>query len=380
MIHYLVLILTIVFLSACSSSSSKSTNISQNNTGYLIDSAVSGVEYYCNNISGITDNNGSFSFNNSCNDIVFKIGSITLASMKVSNVNPDHKFYMTDITQRSIRSDTNNTAVKNISRLLQTLDEDSNPENGIHITSNIRENIKNNLSFEVISSNVNEQDLKNIILDAGLDKELVTALKALVHVEQTLRSNNIYVDTVQPYPPFLSNNIFATDNDITVIDINGEKNTKIYLNGIDTNQTINENGIYKNFEIDTSNSKNTFRDFNISLRDSTNKESDIYNLEIFKDTDDLDNKSAFNLLNSLIIVSPNTFVYDINITDNSTDYNLSIEYEITGNNKDLFDINSTTGILSFKDPSIATNIYTINVSVSDLANHTISKDITITVN
>lgn len=373
--YFYTLTLSLLFISCGSNTTSSSTN----HTGYLVDANVSGVQYECGDSKGITANDGSFTFNYSCNDIVFKIGSITLASMKISNVPDDHIFYITDITQRSNRNDTNNTSVKNIIRLLQTLDDDSNPDNGIQITKEIRDNITNNIYDNVSSNNISENDLKSIVQDANLTKELVSPTKALVHFEQILRDNNISVDTVPPYKPYLDHTILATSSNITKININGEKNTKIYLNGVYTNKNLDPYGEFNIFELNTSNIKNTFKDFYISLVDNSGKISEVLTMHIFKDTEDLGSKINFQQLSTISIDSPSRIVYDINITDNSTDYNLSLVYNISGKDKKLFDINTTSGVLHFKSDSEIGN-YNINVNVSDFAGHTINRDINITVN
>jgi len=377
MIKYIyTLFLSLIFISCGSETTSNNTN----HTGYLVDAKVSGVQYECGDTKGITASNGSFAFNYSCDDIVFKIGSITLASMKISNVPSNHIFYITDITQRSNRNDTNNTSVINIIRLLQTLDDDSNPDNGIHITKSVRDNITHNITHNVSSSNINENDLKSIVQDANLTRQLVNPVRALVHFEQTLRDDNIYVDTVPPYKPYLDNTFLSTSRESIELNLYGERGTTIYLNGINTNKILDKNGKYTNFELNTSQNNNIFRDFNITLVDDSNTSHDTskaLNLHIFRDTDDIDNKDTFPP-STITINSASKIVYnDLNITDNSEDYNLSLVYKIDGQDKDLFDINSTT--LSFKqNPSIGN--YFINLKVSDLANHQISRDINITVN
>lgn len=376
MIKYIFISLILVLFISCGSNTSTS---SPNYTGYLVDSRVSGVEYTCNNISGITKEDGSFTFNYSCDEITFKLGNIILANMKISSVKTDNIFYITDITQRSNRNDTNNIPVKNITRLLQSLDDDNDPRNGINITQNIRDNIVTNIPYEIGSDKINEQDLQNIVKEADPSKTLISDTKALVHFEQVLRDNNIYVDTVPPFKPYLSNNIISTPSDITIIDIHGEQNTKIYLNGIYTNKDINKDGIYNDFELDTSHIKNTFKEFNLTLVDDTNKTSEILQLRIFKDTDDIGNKDKLPASNTTIN-SPEQFIYDIDITDNSTSYGLDLVYKIEGDDKDLFEIDTTNGYLSFKNPSIAGNTYNIKLTVSDLAYHSVSKDINITVN
>jgi hypothetical protein len=359
--------IALFFIGCGSSSSSKSTTISTDSTGYLVDAKVSGVEYYCDNIrEGITGENniaGSFTFNFDCNYIKFTIGSVTLAEMPISNVNTDKIFYITDIALRTNRNDTNNTSVTNIARLLQTLDEDSNPENGIVITKEVRDNITNTVHSNISSSNINENDLKAIIIDAGLNKELVSPIKALVHLEQTLRDNNISVDTVPSYKPYTANEVLAVANDTKYIYLYGEKNTRIFVNGIDTNKTINKYGEYKNFKLDTSIVKNNFSNFNITLYDGKYMSEEL-SLHIFKDTDDV---SQYTQDTNITIQKLQSEVITINITDNSQNYGLTLDYELSGLNSSLFDINSS-GSISFKKKS-SVGTYNLTVTVKDKATH-----------
>jgi len=370
---YKLLIISIFFI-GCNSSSSSSSNTS-NIKGYLIDANVSGVEYKCNDIEGITNSDGSFYFNYSCNYIIFKIGSVTLATMSTNNIKKDNIFYLTDITQRELRNDTNNTAVKNIARLVQSLDDDYNPNNGINITKSTRDNITNTVAFEILNTNISEDDLNLILIDAQSPNTLISATRALVHVEQVLRDNNISVDTVPPFLPYISTNIEATSNDITYIDINGEKNTKIFLNNIDTNKSLDTNGKYVNFELNTSGFKNKFYDFNVTLKDTLFTSKSL-NLHIFKDTDDI---SAFTFPSNIEITSPEQNILDINITDNSESYGLRLDYLISGDDAGYFDINTTTKKLYLKYPSVAGKVYNIKVSVFDKSNHQRSGDLKIIV-
>jgi len=365
-----------VFLSSCINSNTKTKSNSVISTGYLVDANVSGVEYICNDITGFTNMDGSFEFNYECDYITFKIGSLILAEMSTSKVRNDNIFYIGDIAQKDARYDTNNTSVKNITRILQTLDDDKNPENGINITSIIRDNITNNIPAHLSSENINESDLENIIMDANLSKDdLVSPIKALVHYEQTLRDNNILVDTVPPYKPYLDEDIYAISNDFAFININGEKNTNIYLNGIDTNLTLDSSGFHKDFKLITNGETDKLYDYNITLKD-TSSFSENLSLRIFKDT--VDPKYTFS--NPSAITSPDTNVTTIVATDNSLNepYNLSLTYEISGTHANLFEIDSN-GLLTFKNSSVA-GTYNINIEVSDLADHSIDGDIIITVN
>ena len=196
------LIILYFIFSGCDSSSTNSSSV--NSIAYLIDAnRVSGVEYECSNdnISGITTKEGKFEYSQNCNKLTFKLGTTVLASIYIDNISLDDKLYTTDLVGVD-RDDTNNTKVKNISRILQTLDEDNNPCNGIDINSTIRSNIINYV--EIQNSFSTQEDLENLLIDADiLPDALVSPIKALVHLERTLRADNIYVDTVPPYRPEL---------------------------------------------------------------------------------------------------------------------------------------------------------------------------------
>ncbi|HIP12544.1 MAG TPA: cadherin repeat domain-containing protein [Arcobacter sp.] len=382
MIRFIYISIALIFIGCGSSSSdSTSTNINNNSTGYLIDSSVSGVEYYCDELEGITTSTGELKFNYNCNSILFKIGSVTLAEMSTKNIKNDNIFYITDIAQRTTRNDTNNTSVINIIRLLQSLDDDNNPENGINITSETRKNITNTIPFNISSENISENDLQGVLNDAEVTTELVSSIKALVHFEQTLRDNNIDVDTVPPYKPYITNSILATDNDITYIDLRGENGSIIWMETDSSNGLINTgkvltDGKYNDFSLTTTALKNNFNNFTILLKDNKNKSSEKLYLKILKDTDDL---SEYTFPNDINITSPNKEVLDLNITDNSEDYNLTLDYTLSGINSHYFDVNQTNGKIYFKSNSVAGNTYSLTITVSDKANHRRNGTVTITV-
>lgn len=90
-------------------------------TGYYIDSAVSGVSYTCGTQSGVTGEDGSFTFDvgQSC---TFKLGDIMLRSVNADNLQNQVK-----IVEDRVE----------VARMLQTLDKDGNPDNGITIEANV---------------------------------------------------------------------------------------------------------------------------------------------------------------------------------------------------------------------------------------------------
>ena len=382
MFKYLFIIFISMFIISCSQSD---VNTNKNeDIGYLIDAKVSGVQYECNNIQGITKIDGSFNFDYVCDEIVFKIGAITLASIPSSQIPFDNKFFISDIIDNNERNDSNNTSVKNIIRLLQTLDEDMNPENGIHISKTTRNNIQDTSAHKISSPLISETDLENIIKDSDLNRTLVSPIKALVHFEQTLRDNNIHVDTVPPYKPSLQKTLLASSKEDNIfVNIIGEKNTYIYLDGNNTNLKLNKFGIFEDFTLNISGDSNIFYDFNISLKDE-HLMSETLQLHILKDREDIEKYDNFSFSASydINLSEGNTSVFKIKIKDDSEDHNLSLIYKITGNDKDLFDVNSSSKMLYFLNDinNIETRIHKIQIRVSDEADHFIqSGDIDINV-
>jgi len=98
-------------------SSSTATSSVATGTAYYIDSAVEGVDYTCGARSGVTGADGSFTFEagGSC---TFYLGDIELRGVDAGLLVDGESVYETDV---------------NIARILQSLDSDGNPNNGITI-------------------------------------------------------------------------------------------------------------------------------------------------------------------------------------------------------------------------------------------------------
>jgi len=131
-----------------------------------------GADYQCKDGSkGVTDINGTFK----CQELpaTFKIGELELGSIK--EIAKDGYVVMQDLAGVD-RNDTNNTKVLEIAQLLQSIDDDNNPSNGIHIRDEIKEKFK---IKEKISQNlIARLKDKNIII---VDKQ-----KVREHIENVL--------------------------------------------------------------------------------------------------------------------------------------------------------------------------------------------------
>lgn len=98
-----------------------SAPVNETVTGQFIDAAVAGLRYSCSSgKSGVTDTNGSYTCNKG-DTVSFSINGFVIGSATTSDI----------ITPSVLTSDT--TQALNVAQLLQTLDSDGDPSNGISI-------------------------------------------------------------------------------------------------------------------------------------------------------------------------------------------------------------------------------------------------------
>ncbi len=96
-------------------------------TGVFIDGPVAGITYKTPTVGGMTDATGTFKYKEG-EEVTFSIGRVVLGSAAGKPV-------LTPLDIAAGAKDTSDQRVVNISVLLQTLDQDGNPENGITISS-----------------------------------------------------------------------------------------------------------------------------------------------------------------------------------------------------------------------------------------------------
>ncbi|MCG8317072.1 MAG: hypothetical protein MI976_27960 [Pseudomonadales bacterium] len=151
--------------------------------GQFIDSPVAGLFYRTETLEGFTDHNGYFEYRQG-ETVSFHIGNIDLGSTDVSAVvTPE------DLAEES--SGTLSDTAVNILRLLQTLDEDGDPSNGIAISdsthvaaSQIQENsISVTVSCSEFESNATLMELIGQTTNVA---NLVDENGAIEHYQTTL--------------------------------------------------------------------------------------------------------------------------------------------------------------------------------------------------
>ncbi len=145
-------------------------------TGQFLDSAVAGMAYTTETQSGATDANGNFSYVPGEN-ITFSIGDIDLPTVPASALMTPLSVFSTDqITD---------VRVMNLARLLQTLDADANPDNGILLTDSAQASA-GGLSVDFASPAFDNQVVNLVANSGSTNVTLVEGLDALEHLQETL--------------------------------------------------------------------------------------------------------------------------------------------------------------------------------------------------
>ena len=143
-------------------------------TGYLIDSAVQGVNYECDSgqTTGVTGSDGSFAC--TAAPVTFKLGGMTIGT--ISNYSSGGQVFPQDLAGVS-KSETSNATVIKIARLLQSLDSDGNPSNGITIDTTKAD--------KLTASNSLDETIEALAAVAGIDSaSIVSEEDAIDHLSE----------------------------------------------------------------------------------------------------------------------------------------------------------------------------------------------------
>lgn len=160
--------------------SGEGTNSANNTvlTGVFVDSPVEGVSYSTATQSGTTNSAGEFNYI-AGEQIVFSIGGMQLPEVQASDM-------ITPVDIASSSSDVNQTAL-NVARLLQSLDQDGNPDNGIFIPAAAAASASE-ITFDV-STDVFESDANvvNLVSNSGSTNTVLISTEATnSHLQESL--------------------------------------------------------------------------------------------------------------------------------------------------------------------------------------------------
>ncbi len=173
-----------LFLLGCGSST-KTLYIGE---GIYIDSVVQGVKYICGTESGVTDEDGKFYYELN-KDCQFYIGNLNFKKVSASK--------LTD-AQVTIQEQT-----PQVARLLQVLDIDGDPKNGITITQDESKLISGTLSLDDDDIKKLHQKLKSDLSDYR--GKFVTLDQAMKHIDD-VKNGTLNLEPIFEIPSFLYKN------------------------------------------------------------------------------------------------------------------------------------------------------------------------------
>ncbi len=150
-------------------------------SGQFLDAAVAGLNYQSDTRSGQTDANGEFQYL-SGESVTFSIGELALPTVEAAPIVTALNVFNTN--------DTFNTSVVNLNRLLQSLDADGDPNNGIDLTA-LEASHTQGLNIDFASPNFDAQVINLVANSNSETTELVSASAAQSHFQQTLEANNL---------------------------------------------------------------------------------------------------------------------------------------------------------------------------------------------
>lgn len=148
--------------------------------GVIVDSAVGGLHYATPSNSGTTNAMGEFNYV-SGEAVTFSVGDAEFPAVTAVNTITPLTIFNT--------SEVSDTSVVNMARLLQTLDDDGDPDNGINILSAAHD-AASGLTIDFESPTFDSQ-VANLVAGSGsVTTTLISAEQAKDHLTETLAALN----------------------------------------------------------------------------------------------------------------------------------------------------------------------------------------------
>ncbi|KZZ17134.1 hypothetical protein A3751_12655, partial [Oleiphilus sp. HI0080] len=161
-----------------SSSSSNPASAPTTEIGVFLDEAVANIGYRTETLEGVTDSQGQYDYVEG-ETVTFFIGDLEFPPVTASGV-------VTPLDMAGTE-DTSDPTVVNIIRLLQSIDEDGDPDNGITITETAKNNATQ-VNFDVsVSDFSSSAAVTTFIANSGsVNTTLISESEAIAHFEGTL--------------------------------------------------------------------------------------------------------------------------------------------------------------------------------------------------
>ena len=234
----------------------------------VIDSEVEGLEYQCAGLFYYTDKNGTLTCNHM--PIAFMIGQIKLGLLY--KLPQDSLILPQDIVAVARENGDDKNVIK-ILTLLQSLDEDQNPENGIKIPKELHEKLTTFIDIK----KMNLAEIQELI-ESQLEKEVKfkEPQKVLLHLQKSMKRYNLpklKSKILEEFEAGENNNSSSSDN-----------------NNTDNNNTNNNNT--NNSSTDSNNTKNNTEENNSSADINSTRDSSQIDTNSTNDTSLENNRSS----------------------------------------------------------------------------------------
>jgi hypothetical protein len=155
----------------------------KSSSAQVIDSEVEGLEYQCAGLIEYTDTNGTLYCNHF--PVAFKIGEIKLGV--IYKIPEDGIILPQDIVKVP-RDNLTNKDVLKITTILQSLDADKNPENGITITKETRDKLSD-IMIDIKKESLD--NIKELIKSEIEDINFTDANRTILHLNRTMKRFHI---------------------------------------------------------------------------------------------------------------------------------------------------------------------------------------------
>lgn len=166
-------------------------NIPAPHRGQFVDSPVSGLNWKTATRSGVTDANGYFEYDNPGETITFSIGE-----QEIGTTATDNSVHVFDLEKSPLEVATGKGT--RLAQLLQTLDSDRNPENGIQLTPAVKEKFKV-AQINFISGNESWNSQINSI-SSVIGNPVVALEVAYLHAASNLSASENCIVSDMEYP------------------------------------------------------------------------------------------------------------------------------------------------------------------------------------
>ncbi|MGA1561230.1 MAG: hypothetical protein ACO390_19690, partial [bacterium] len=156
----------------------------------IIDSAIQGLNYTAGGRSGTTDADGLLYYFPKDTSVTLSLGDILLGTgtgAEISDEAPITPYDLFGVEEGQLADN-----VTNFARLLLTLDNDSQPENGIQLNSDLSSNLGT-------IDNISDFNVDNLTAAHGVSLS-VSKEEALQHLHESMRRKNLGLDNYSQYP------------------------------------------------------------------------------------------------------------------------------------------------------------------------------------